>query len=321
VFALFAPYALYALNALPDVLDPASDVARRIADLAWFLFVAGTIVFVAVMVAFALAIRAGRHAPERTSEDGAGRRLQLIAGGAVPALIVVVLFVVTLRAMSVHEAPASGAAFDVEVTGRQWWWEVRYPGLGIVSANEIHIPVRRPVRLTVRSADVIHSFWVPQLQGKIDLVPGRSNAIRLDATRAGTYRGQCAEYCGLQHALMALRVMVHEPASHTAWTLRERAPAAPPPDTLAAAGKRVFDVVCASCHAVRGTLSAGTRGPDLTHVASRTTLAAGTLPNTRANLTAWITDAQRIKPGNGMPSIRLPTADVRAVVAYLESLR
>jgi cytochrome c oxidase subunit 2 len=168
---------------------------------------------------------------------------------------------------------------------------------------------------------VIHSFWVPRLHGKIDLVPGRSNVIWLDATRAGTYRGQCAEYCGLQHARMAMRVVAHEPASYTAWTLRERAPAAPPPDTLAAAGMRVFDRVCAACHAVRGTLAAGARGPDLTHISSRTTLAAGTLPNSRSNLAAWIADAQRIKPGNGMPSINLQAADLRAVVAYLESLR
>jgi cytochrome c oxidase subunit 2 len=305
----------------PDVLDPAGEGARRIADLTWFLFVAGAIVFVAVMVTFALAIRAGRHAPERAPGDRAGRGLQLIAGGVVPALIVVALFVVTLRVMPVLTTPASSALSDVEVIGRQWWWEVRYPRLGIVSANELHIPVGRPVRLTVRSADVIHSFWVPQLHGKIDLVPGRPNTIRLDATRTGTYRGQCAEYCGLQHARMALRVVAHDSASYAVWTRRERAPGVPPPDTVAAAGMRVFDRVCASCHAVRGTLAASTRGPDLTHLASRMTLAAGTLPNNRVNLTAWIADAQRIKPGNGMPSMNLDAADLRAVVAYLESLR
>jgi cytochrome c oxidase subunit II len=305
----------------PDVLAPAGEAARRIADLAWFLFVAGAIVFVAVMVTFALAIRAGRHAPEGAADDPGGRRLQLIAGGVVPTFIVAVLFVATLRAMGVHEPVGSVTEFDVEVTGRQWWWEVRYPRLGIVSANEIHIPVGRPVRLTVRSDDVIHSFWVPRLHGKIDLIPGRPNAIQLGATRPGTYRGQCAEYCGLQHALMGLHVVAHDSASYTAWTLRERTPAVPPTDTLAIAGMRVFDRVCAACHAVRGTLAAGARGPDLTHIASRITLAAGTLPNTRDNLTAWIADAQRIKPGNGMPSIRLPAADLRAVVAYLESLR
>jgi cytochrome c oxidase subunit 2 len=306
---------------IPDVLAPAGDEARRIADLAWFLFIAGAIVFVAVMIAFALAIRTGRNTPDNAAADRDGRRFQLIGGGLVPAVIVAVVFVATLRAMSAPSTSASSTASDVELIGRQWWWEVRYPRLGIVSANEIHIPVGRPVRLTVRSGDVIHSFWVPRLHGKIDLVPGRVNAIWLDATSPGTYRGQCAEYCGLQHALMGLQVIAHEPASYTAWTLRERAPAGPPPDTLAAAGARVFERVCAACHAVRGTLAAGTRGPDLTHIASRVTLAAGSLPNSRANLTAWIANAERIKPGNGMPSMNLQAADLRAVVAYLESLR
>jgi cytochrome c oxidase subunit 2 len=295
---------------IPDVLDPASEAGQRIADLAWFLFIAGAIVFVAVMIAFALAIRAGRNTPDNAAADRDGRRFQLIGGGLIPAVIVVVVFVATLRAMSAPSTSASSAASDVELIGRQWWWEVRYPRLGIVSANEIHIPVGRPVRLTVRSGDVIHSFWVPRLHGKIDLVPGRVNAIWLDATSPGTYRGQCAEYCGLQHALMGLRVIA-----------RERAPAGPPPDTLAAAGARVFERVCAVCHAVRGTLAAGTRGPDLTHIASRVTLAAGSLPNSRANLTAWIANAEGIKPGNGMPSMNLQAADLRAVVAYLESLR
>jgi cytochrome c oxidase subunit 2 len=305
----------------PDVLAPASEEARRIAGLAWFLFVAGAIVFVAVMIAFALAIRAGRNTPDGEADDRRGRRFQLIAGGVVPAVIVAVLFAVTLRAMSAPSTSPSSRVSDVEVIGRQWWWEVRYPRLGIVSANEIHIPVGRRVRVTVRSNDVIHSFWVPRLHGKIDLVPGRVNAIWLDATRPGVYRGQCAEYCGLQHALMALRVVAHEPASYAEWTLRERTSAAPPPDTLAAAGMRVFDRVCAACHAVRGTLAAGTRGPDLTHIASRAMLAAETLPNNRDNLTAWIGDAERIKPGNGMPSMSLQADDLRAVVTYLESLR
>ena len=305
---------------MPDVLDPAGEGARRIADLTWFLFAAGAIVFIAVMVAFALAMRAGRNASGRT-EEARGERLQIVAGGVMPALIVAVLFVVTLRALPVLTAAADSSDTDVELIGRQWWWEVRYPRLGIVSANEINIPAGRPVRITVRSADVIHSFWVPRLHGKIDLVPGRTNTLRLDATRAGTYRGQCAEYCGLQHTRMALRAVAHEPASYAAWADRERAAATPPGDSLAASGMLVFDRVCAACHAIRGTLAAGARGPDLTHVASRATLAAGTVANTRANLTTWVAEAERIKPGNGMPSIRLAPGELAAVIAYLESLR
>ena len=306
---------------MPDVLAPAGEGARRIADLAWFLFVAGTIVFVAVMIAFALAIRSSRKPKDRELDDPAGRRLQLVAGGVIPAVIVVVIFVVTVRGVAAFTEPANSDVTDVELVGQQWWWEVRYPQLGIVSANEIHIPVGRAVRLTVQSPDVIHSFWVPRLHGKIDLVPGRTNALRLEATRAGTYRGQCAEYCGLQHARMALRVVAHEPESYDQWVLEERAEAASPTDTLAAAGRQVFERVCASCHAVRGTLATGARGPDLTHVASRAMLAAGTLTNTRENLTAWVANAERIKPGSGMPPMPLTAGDLQAVVAYLESLR
>ena len=305
---------------MPDVLEPAGEGARRIADLTWFLFAAGAIVFIAVMVAFALAVRAGRDASGRT-EEARGERLQIVAGGVVPAVIVAALFVVTLRALPVLSAAAGSSESDVELIGRQWWWEVRYPRLGIVSANEIHIPVGRPVRLTVRTADVIHSFWVPRLHGKIDLVPGRTNTLRLDATRPGTYRGQCAEYCGLQHARMALRVVAHEAASYAEWADRERSAATPPTDSLPLAGAVVFDRVCAACHAIRGTLAAGARGPDLTHVASRAALAAGTLANTRANLTTWVAEAERIKPGNGMPSIRLAPGELAAVIAYLERLR
>jgi cytochrome c oxidase subunit 2 len=278
-------------------------------------------VFITVMVMLALAIRAGRDADSRALGDSGGRRLQLVAGGLAPALIVVVLFIVTVHALRAFTTPAVSDDTDVEIIGRQWWWEVRYPRLGIISANEIHIPVGRPVRLTVRSADVIHSFWVPQLHGKIDLIPGRTNTLRLDATRSGTYRGQCAEYCGLQHTRMGLRVVAHEPDRYAAWAAGERADASPPPDTLATAGMRVFDRVCASCHTIRGTLATGIRGPDLTHVASRASLAAGTIPNQPRLLAEWIVDAERIKPGSGMPPIALSPADLRAVVAYLESLR
>lgn len=306
---------------MPDVLNPASEAGRRIADLAWFLFVAGAIVFVGVMTALALAIRAGRASRAHPMDERRARRLQLVAGGLVPAAIVIVLFVVTLRAIHAYAATAKSDVTDVEVIGWMWWWEIRYPRLGVVSANEVHIPVGRPVRLTVRTGDVIHSFWVPRLHGKIDLVPGRTNMLRLDATEPGVYRGQCAEYCGLQHTRMGVTVVAHEADDYAAWAAGERAPATTPVDSLAVAGAGVFEVACASCHTVRGTLATGARGPDLTHLASRRTIGAGTLPNTHENLMAWVADAQRIKPGNAMPSMNLRDADLRAVVAYLETLR
>jgi cytochrome c oxidase subunit 2 len=306
---------------MPDVLDPASEAARRIASLTWFLFVAGAIVFAGVMVTLALAVRSGRTTRLRPIDERGARRLQVVAGGLIPAAIVVLLFVVTLRAMRVYGADAEGDVGDVEVIGWMWWWEVRYPRLGIVSANEVHIPVGRPVRLTVRTADVIHSFWVPRLHGKIDLVPGRTNALRLDATAPGIYRGQCAEYCGLQHARMGVTVVAHDADSYARWTANEQAPAVTPVDSLAARGAGVFEVACAACHTVRGTVATGARGPDLTHVARRLTLGAGTLTNTREHLAAWVADAQRVKPGNGMPTMHLRDDDLRAVVAYLETLR
>jgi cytochrome c oxidase subunit II len=306
---------------IPDVLDPASEAGRRIAGLAGFLFVAGAIVFVGVMAALALAIRAGRTTGAHPIDDRRAHRVQLVAGGLIPAAIVIVLFVVTVRAIDVYTATAESDVTDVEVIGWMWWWEVRYPRLGIVAANEVHIPVGRPVRLTVRTADVIHSFWVPRLHGKIDLVPGRTNTLRLGATEAGVYRGQCAEYCGLQHTRMGVTVVAHDAADYAAWTARERAPAATPVDSLAAAGAGVFEVACAACHTIRGTLATGARGPDLTHVASRLTIGAGTLTNTREHLTSWVADAQRIKPGNAMPTMHLQDDALRAVVAYLETLR
>jgi cytochrome c oxidase subunit 2 len=306
---------------MPDVLDPASEAGRSIADLTWFLFVAGAIVFVGVMVALALAIRSGRAPRARPIDERRARRLQLVAGGLVPAAIVVVLFVVTVRAIGVYSATPESDATDIEVIGWMWWWEVRYPRLGIVSANEVHIPVGRPVRLTVSTADVIHSFWVPRLHGKLDLVPGRANTLRLDATEPGVYRGQCAEYCGLQHTRMGITVVAHDADSYATWTANEQAPAATPVDSLAARGAGVFEVACAACHTVRGTLATGARGPDLTHLASRRAIGAGTLPNTREHLMAWVADAQRVKPGNAMPTMHLRDDDLRAVVAYLETLR
>jgi cytochrome c oxidase subunit 2 len=306
---------------MPDVLDPASEAGRSIANPTWCHFVAGAIVFVGVMVALALAIRSGRAPRAHPIDERRARRLQLVAGGLVPAAIVVVLFVVTVRAIGVYSATPESDATDIEVIGWMWWWEVRYPRLGIVSANEVHIPVGRPVRLTVRTADVIHSFWVPRLHGKLDLVPGRANTLRLDATEPGVYRGQCAEYCGLQHTRMGITVVAHDADSYATWTANEQAPAATPVDSLAARGAGVFEVACAACHTVRGTLATGARGPDLTHLASRRAIGAGTLPNTREHLMAWVADAQRVKPGNAMPTMHLRDDDLRAVVAYLETLR
>ncbi|MCC7372168.1 MAG: c-type cytochrome [Chloroflexi bacterium] len=209
---------------------------------------------------------------------------------------------------------------EVQLIGHQWWWEIVYPVTGVVTANELHIPSGVPISLTVTSADVIHSFWVPQVTGKVDLIPGKANTLTLRAEQPGVYRGMCSEFCGLQHAMMHLRLVVQTPETFAAWLQAQQQAAAIPASPAAAQGQQVFAARCAECHTVRG-LTDGTRGPDLTHVASRSTLGAGIHENTRANLTGWTRDAQTMKPGNKMASIPLSDDDLTALLAYLEGLR
>jgi cytochrome c oxidase subunit 2 len=212
------------------------------------------------------------------------------------------------------------------VTGYQWWWSVEYlnadPSLIVTTANELHVPVGRPILLTLKSADVIHSFWVPSLHGKTDLVPGRENATWLQVDRPGIFRGQCAEFCGVQHAHMSLSVIAESSDQFEQWLSAQRQPA---PAPLTAEQSRGRDVVergpCALCHTIRGTNAGARMGPDLTHFATRSTIAAGTVPNTRGNLAGWIADPQHLKPGSRMPATGLAAEDLQAVVAYLETLR
>jgi cytochrome c oxidase subunit 2 len=221
------------------------------------------------------------------------------------------------------EAPAANATkMTVRVIGHQWWWEFRYPGTDVVTANELHIPARTPVRVDVEAADVIHSFWVPQLNRTIDAIPGRTNSIELYADAPGRYRGQCDEFCGLQHAHMAFYVDADPPAVFRRWLRNQERPAAAPAGAEARAGEREFlNGACSSCHAIRGTSARADVGPDLTHLASRSTIGALTLPNTPANLATWIADSQRVKPGNDMPNILVPPQKLRALVAYLKGLK
>jgi cytochrome c oxidase subunit II len=222
-------------------------------------------------------------------------------------------------------ATPANTDLTVRVTGRQWWWEVSYldrsPSLIATTANEIHIPVGRPVRLEVVSGDVIHSFWIPELAGKTDLIPGQENVMWLEANRPGVYHGQCAEYCGLQHAKMAMEVVAEPPDAFARWLERQRAPAATPAGTNAAAGAHVFATyACALCHTVRGTMAGGRLGPDLTHVGGRRTIAAGTIANTRGNLLGWIENPQAFKPGTLMPAVPLEGRELDDLTAYLQSL-
>jgi cytochrome c oxidase subunit 2 len=245
----------------------------------------------------------------------------------MPAVVLTVVFVVGLLAMGRFPAEASERAPHFTITGHQWWWQVDYddPDLSgsFTTANELHVPVGETVRIRLVSADVIHSFWVPGLQGKIDLIPGDTNEIRIHAEKVGTYRGQCAEFCGMQHANMAFTVVADSPESYAAWIAGEQKVAKEPVDSLTASGRElVTGGPCAMCHTLRGTNARGQVAPDLTHVGSRLTLAAGTLPNNLGTMEAWIANAQSLKPGAKMPTItQFNGRELRAVALYLESLK
>jgi cytochrome c oxidase subunit II len=244
----------------------------------------------------------------------------------VPILIVLVLFLATAR--SIHELQASEAppnALKVTIIGHQWWWEIRYPDLGVVTANELHLPVssagaQRPTYLALESADVIHSFWIPQLAGKTDVIPNRHNLMSVEPTETGTFLGQCAEYCGTQHAKMLLRVIVHTPQEFERWTAAQRQPA--PGDATVAAGRAVFqNTACVNCHTLDGTIADGRFGPDLSHLMSRTTIGAGAATNTPKNLRAWVDDPHQFKPGVLMPAMKLDDPELDQLTAFLLTLK
>lgn len=310
-----------------SVFEPAGPYAARITHLTWFLVILSAVVYAGVMAILVIAVSRNRKSdPDAVDLSERPHHFIVIGGALIPAVVLTAVFVAAMHVTGLFPPPAPRNALSIKVTGNQWWWAVKYhdPDLSkeFVTANEIHIPVGRPVRVTLVSRDVIHSFWVPRLQGKLDLIPGDTNEIRLVADRAGDYRGQCAEYCGAQHANMAFHVVAEDAPSYEAWAAGQRADAAEPGDTAAALGKQIFlSGACSMCHTIRGTPAQGQVGPDLTHVASRSTIAAGTLPNTLGNMEAWITNAQSLKPGTRMPSLtQFNGVELRALATYLESL-
>lgn len=319
--ALVLPLAACAGVQTP--LDPWGIQADRIASLTWVLFIGGTAIFLLVFGLVAVAL----GAPRRRLRALMGTRRFVLAGGLVfPVVTLAALLVyssVVSRALSL---PESSDPLRVEIVARQYWWEVRYPDLGegAVTANELHLPVGREVEMLFSSGDVIHSVWIPNLHGKMDMIPGRVNRQRLRVDRAGVLRGQCTEFCGLQHTYMAFWVVAHEPAEFEAWVARQRAPVPPPATQEQARGMQVFgEAGCGSCHAVRGTPWEGRLAPDLSRIGSRLSLAAGALDNHRGTLAGWTAGSQDIKPGNAMPSYgrALGSADLLAVAAWMESLR
>ncbi|MDP9123548.1 MAG: cytochrome c oxidase subunit II [Pseudomonadota bacterium] len=283
--------------------------------------------FVATVLLRALWRRRRQQADGIGVDESTEKRMRTTITLAVAATLFIVVVLTAISFVTTRRITAPDPnAMVIRVRGWQWWWEVTYPGESpdrtLVTANEIHVPVGRTVRIELAAADVIHSFWVPNLAGKVDMIPGRDTTLTFRATRAGTYRGQCAEFCGLQHAHMAFIVIADAPADFDAWRDAQLAAAIAPAKALAQAGHEVFLAkACASCHTVRGTDAAGTLGPDLTHVGSRSTIAAGLFETTRGSLAAWIADPQRLKPGNNMPMVDLSADELNAVAAYLEGLR
>ncbi len=324
--------ALGACGGAQSALDPGGPAAARIEGVWWVIFVGAALIFVAVAGLFTLAVvrgarrAAGAGPRSRPSPDGhaADPIRWILAGAAATVVVVAALFVYALGETAALDPRRESADIVVAVEGRRWWWDVAYLEGGDTiarTANEIHVPVGARVELRLTSADVIHSFWVPGLAGKMDMIPGRKNVTWLRADRPGTFRGQCAEYCGLQHARMAFLVIATPRSEYDAWLTRQRAEAPRPVGPDVSRGFDVFRAHCSLCHAVRGTPAVSRRGPDLTHLAGRRTLGAGTLANTPANLAGWVVDAQNVKPGSLMPPISLEPAQLHDLLAYLATLR
>jgi len=315
-------------DVVQSVLAPAGTEASAIHGLWVSMLSVVTVVFVAVLIGVGMAVLRGtrnRTAQRQTSSEPA---LARAVGGAVALSVVILVMLLTASVLTGRTLASlrASSAVTVEITGHQWWWEIQYedstPARRVVTANEIHIPAGRPIALKVTSRDVIHSFWVPNLQGKRDLIPGYTTAIWLQSNRRGTFRGQCAEFCGLQHAHMAIDVIAQSDEDFHGWLAAMRQPSRSPPGPVEREGHDVFmRSHCATCHTIRGTDAAGQVAPDLTHLASRSTLGAGTLANTPEHLAAWIRDPQRVKPGNQMPPTPLSHEDLQSLVAYLRTLR
>jgi cytochrome c oxidase subunit II len=322
---------VFAGESQTSIFSPHSAPARSIVSLSHFTLAITGLIFAVVGGLLVYVIFRFRR---RENDDGSeppqifGSTQIELSWTIIPVLIVTVIFLTTARVIfDIQDAPKPKTALDVTVVGHQFWWEVRYPGLQVTTANELHVPVSTPsapaptfIKLT--SADVVHSFWVPELAGKTDLLPNRINELWISPETAGLYKGQCAQFCGAEHALMLLRVYADTPSDFEAWVHQQRLPAAPPPSDAAVQGRKQFEVqACINCHAVAGTVANGRFGPDLTHLMSRETLASGAMPNTAENLARWIDDPDTFKHGSLMPSMHLTKTQIDQITAYLVTLK
>jgi cytochrome c oxidase subunit 2 len=316
-------------NPVPNIFQPRSTPAESIHHLSVFVLTITGLIFLVVFTLLTYAVvkfRRKRDDDRREPAQVYGSTQIELAWTVIPILIVVVLFLATARVIhAIQDAKEPPTAVEVTAIGHQFWWEFRYPAFGIVTANELHIPVSNPAHSTptflkLLSADTDHSFWVPQLAGKTDLIPNHPNEMWMDPQQTGVFLGQCAQYCGTQHAKMLLQVSVDSPQDFEAWVRAQQHPANQ--DDKEIAGRHVFETTaCVNCHAVAGTNATGRFGPDLTHLMSRHTIASGAAENTRENLRLWVQNPNAIKPGSLMPAMQLTDSDLDALVRYLETLR
>lgn len=319
----------------PNILDPQGPTSEPVVVLWWVMLVIATVVFVAMLVLLAVSLVRRRHGEvddDRIAGEGlagGGNLITVLGGVVVPGVIVVGLMAATVTTTADIATVRGGGggggggddALTIEVTGHQFWFDVAYPDADVRLANEAHIPAGRPVEFKLSSADVIHTFWAPQLAGKADMIPGEETSMRVQADEPGEYRGFCTEYCGIQHARMQFVVVVHEPADFQEWLEERQVQPQPPEEESALAGREVFfDAGCAECHTIEGVNPGHTDFPDLTHLADRRTIGAGTLENNRGNLAGWILDPQQHKPGNRMPPSNLGSEELNNLLDYLETL-
>jgi cytochrome c oxidase subunit 2 len=332
---LFGPLVLSACGGPQNALDSAGVQSGRIESLWWiFFWVTAVVYFVVITVLLVAILRRKRanesNTPETKPDASRERKASNIVKGAVviSAITLFTLMFTSFRTgRAVNSLSYDESPLEIQVTGNQWWWDFVYldrviPSRNIRTANELHLPVGRTVKLTLQSTDVIHSFWLPNMHGKMDLIPGYKSTFFLRPDEVGTYFGQCAEFCGYQHAKMRFAVTVESQEDYEKWAEAQRATPPPPNDAVARRGQQIFlQSVCTQCHAVAGTTASATVGPDLTHVASRYYIAAGSMHNVREEVKVWITDPQRIKPGVHMPMSNFNDDDLNALVTYIENLK
>ena len=327
---LFVGILLTGCAGSPSVLDPHGVDADRIAALTWLMFAIAGVVLIIVSILLWMAYRRSRTETNEKNlyaHDKLTLRNVVLGGGVAPLVVLLIVMGLGIGIENTVYAKAangnSGKNIDIEIIGHQWWWEIHYSNENFYTANEIHIPAGQQITLHVTSADVIHSFWVPELHGKIDLIPGQTNTLTIEADQPGEYRGQCAEFCGTQHAHMAIWVIAESADKYAAWVKNQTQPGVEPKvGSLEQQGQQAFlGSSCVYCHTIQGTNASGHIGPDLTHLASRRTIGAGILPNKPGNLAGWILNSQTIKPGNHMPPMDLNGDQVQALLAYLKTLK